>query len=81
MVIDLRSYSVLFSRSRRFSMLPISMGKSIESFVLALNGTPLKWTVFVQFRLSDHLRSSADSTNDFGVINIADPETWLFRRF
>ncbi|AES79202.1 transmembrane protein, putative [Medicago truncatula] len=29
--------------------------------------------VFVQFRLSDQLRSSADPTNDFGVINVADP--------
>jgi len=31
--------------------------------------------------LSDQLRFSADRTNHFGVINIADPETWPFRRF
>ncbi|AET03795.1 hypothetical protein MTR_8g075820 [Medicago truncatula] len=37
--------------------------------------------VFVRFRLSDQLRSSADPTNDFGVINVADPEAWLFQRF
>ncbi|AES89557.1 hypothetical protein MTR_4g076960 [Medicago truncatula] len=36
--------------------------------------------VFVRFRLSDHLRSSADQINDFGVVNVADPETWVFRR-
>jgi len=37
--------------------------------------------VFVRFRLSDQLRSSVDPTNNFGVINVADPEAWLFRRF
>ncbi|AES89707.1 hypothetical protein MTR_4g078820 [Medicago truncatula] len=37
--------------------------------------------VFDRFRLSDQLRSSADPINDFGVIHVADPETWLFRRF
>ncbi|KEH29583.1 hypothetical protein MTR_4g045813 [Medicago truncatula] len=31
--------------------------------------------VFVQFRLSDQLRSSADQINDFGVVNVADSET------
>jgi len=31
--------------------------------------------------LSDQLRSSADQINDFGVIHVADPGTWLFRRF
>ncbi|AES62361.1 hypothetical protein MTR_1g098840 [Medicago truncatula] len=36
--------------------------------------------VFVRFRLSDQLRSSADQINDFGVVNVADPETWVFRR-
>ncbi|AES68734.1 hypothetical protein MTR_3g014250 [Medicago truncatula] len=30
--------------------------------------------VFVRFRLSDQLRSSADPINDFGVVNVADPE-------
>jgi len=30
--------------------------------------------------LSDQLRSNADPINDFGVIHVADPETWLFRR-
>ncbi|AES63759.1 transmembrane protein, putative [Medicago truncatula] len=33
--------------------------------------------VFDQFRLSDKLRSSADPINDFGVIHVADPDTWL----
>ena len=37
--------------------------------------------VFDQFRLSYQIRSSADPINDFGVIHVADPETWLFRRF
>jgi len=37
--------------------------------------------VFVRFRLSDQLRSSADPTNDFGVTNIVDSEAWLFQRF
>ncbi|KEH41105.1 hypothetical protein MTR_1g041755 [Medicago truncatula] len=37
--------------------------------------------VFDWFRLSDQLRSGADSINDFGVIHVADPKTWLFRRF
>jgi len=37
--------------------------------------------VFDRFRLLDQLRSSADPINDFDVIHIADPETWLFRRF
>jgi len=27
--------------------------------------------------LSDQLRSSADQINDFGVVNVADPETWV----
>ncbi|AES94754.1 hypothetical protein MTR_5g017940 [Medicago truncatula] len=36
--------------------------------------------LFVRFRLSGQLRSSADPINDFGVINVADPETWIFRR-
>ncbi|KEH40709.1 hypothetical protein MTR_1g033640 [Medicago truncatula] len=36
--------------------------------------------VFVRFRLSDQLRSSADKKNDFGVVNVANPETWVFRR-
>jgi len=31
--------------------------------------------------LSDQLRSSADPTYDFGVINVADPEAWLFWRY
>ncbi|KEH28753.1 hypothetical protein MTR_4g011740 [Medicago truncatula] len=31
--------------------------------------------VFVRFRLSDQFRSSEDTINDFGVVNIADPET------
>jgi len=30
--------------------------------------------VFVRFRLSDQLRSSADPINDFGVVHVADPE-------
>jgi len=30
--------------------------------------------------LSDQFRSSANQINDFGVINVADPETWEFRR-
>ncbi|KEH27170.1 hypothetical protein MTR_6g088365 [Medicago truncatula] len=37
--------------------------------------------VFVRFRLLDQLRSSADPTNDFGVINVSDLDAWLFRRF
>ncbi|KEH34005.1 hypothetical protein MTR_3g057045 [Medicago truncatula] len=40
----------------------------------------LNVNVFVRFRLSDQLRSSADQINDFGVVNIADPKTWVFRR-
>ncbi|AES99252.1 hypothetical protein MTR_5g078340 [Medicago truncatula] len=27
----------------------------------------------------NRLRSSADQTNDFGVVNVADPEAWLHR--
>jgi len=30
--------------------------------------------VFARFELSDQLRSSADPTNNFGVINVADPD-------
>ncbi|AES94651.1 hypothetical protein MTR_5g016820 [Medicago truncatula] len=30
---------------------------------------------------SDQLRSSVDPINDFGVINVADPEAWLFQIF
>jgi len=37
--------------------------------------------VFDRFILPDQLRSSANQINDFGVIHVADPETWLFRRF
>ncbi|AES68512.1 hypothetical protein MTR_3g009140 [Medicago truncatula] len=38
--------------------------------------------VFVRFRLSNLLQSSADLTsNDFGVINVANPKAWVFRRF
>jgi len=37
--------------------------------------------VFDRFKLSDQLRSSADLINDFDIIHVADPETWLFRRF
>jgi len=29
--------------------------------------------------LSDQLQSSANQINDFGVINFADSETWVFR--
>ncbi|AES63097.1 transmembrane protein, putative [Medicago truncatula] len=36
--------------------------------------------VFVQLRLSDQLRSSADQINDFGVVNVANLETWVFRK-
>jgi len=31
--------------------------------------------------LSYQFQSSADPINDFGVINVADPETRLFRSF
>ncbi|AET00560.1 hypothetical protein MTR_5g093400 [Medicago truncatula] len=41
---------------------------------------PKKNLVFVRFRLSDQLRSSVDQINDFGVFNVADPETWVFRK-
>ncbi|AES66118.1 hypothetical protein MTR_2g062720 [Medicago truncatula] len=44
-----------------------------------LQGTPCAWEVLL-VRLSDQLRSSADQINDFGVVNVADPETWAFRR-
>ncbi|AES91445.1 hypothetical protein MTR_4g113630 [Medicago truncatula] len=36
--------------------------------------------VFVRFRLSDQLRSSADQINDFEVVNVANSETWVFQR-
>ncbi|AES75797.1 hypothetical protein MTR_6g059740 [Medicago truncatula] len=36
--------------------------------------------VFVRFRLSDQLRSSANPINDFGVVNVAYLERWVFRR-
>ncbi|AES97139.1 transmembrane protein, putative [Medicago truncatula] len=36
--------------------------------------------VFVRLLL-DQLRSSADPINDFGVMNVADPDACLFRRF
>ncbi|KEH18938.1 hypothetical protein MTR_8g432410 [Medicago truncatula] len=40
-----------------------------------------KKVVFVRFRLSDdQLRTSADQINDFGVVNFADSETWVFQR-
>ena len=45
-MVDLGSWSVLLSRSHvRFSFVPISVGKSIQSFALALNGDPHKWAV------------------------------------
>jgi len=34
--------------------------------------------VFVWLRLSYQFRCSADPTNDFGVVNIADMEVWLY---
>jgi len=30
--------------------------------------------------LSDQLRSSANPINDFDVVHVADPETWVLRR-
>jgi len=38
--------------------------------------------VFIWFRLKDQLWASADpiNDNDFGVVNVADPETWVFWR-
>ncbi|AES99478.1 hypothetical protein MTR_5g081340 [Medicago truncatula] len=42
-------------------------------------GSPFS-RVFARFRLSDQLRSSADQINDFGVVNVADPEIWVFWR-
>ncbi|AES95178.1 hypothetical protein MTR_5g022660 [Medicago truncatula] len=50
-------------------------------YIVGHMDSTIEVSVFVQFRLSDQLRSNADSTNDFCVINVADPEIWLFRRF
>ena len=36
--------------------------------------------LFVRFRLLDQLRSSAVPINDFGVVNAAELETWVFQR-
>jgi len=35
--------------------------------------------IFVRFRLLDQFRSNADPINDFGVVNVADSETWYSR--
>lgn len=36
--------------------------------------------MFVRFKFSDQLRSNVDSINNFGVINVADPDVWFFCR-
>ncbi|AES80054.1 hypothetical protein MTR_7g076180 [Medicago truncatula] len=55
LVIDLGSWSVLLSRSQvRFPLVPISVGKSIQSFALAYNGAPTsgRWDWFPRISLS-----------------------------
>ncbi|AES78220.1 hypothetical protein MTR_7g026040 [Medicago truncatula] len=59
---------------------PQHMEKFWTTFHMSLHNVSDE-TVFDRFRLSYQLRSSADPINNFGVIHVADPETWLFQRF
>ncbi|AES77273.1 hypothetical protein MTR_7g006620 [Medicago truncatula] len=56
-------------------MVPINKKKTNTTCFTPLYVSIIVLKVFVRFRLSDQLQSSADPINDFGVVNIEDPET------
>jgi len=64
-------------------MILLSLNDSLCSDFPSLCGVYLIFrisAVFIWFKFKDLLWASADPINDFGIINVADPETWVFQR-